>query len=115
MSLKIKKNDEVVVLKGKDKGKIGQVLNIVYPKKNDKKTHLRVLVKGVNIIKKHQKPSQTNQEGGIISQEAPISLANVAYVGMRTKNKATPSRIGFTFEGEKKYRIVQKTKKVIKE
>lgn len=70
MKLKIKKDDEVKVITGSDKGKTGRVLQ-VYPDK------MKVLVEGVNIRKKHTRPSQTNQEGGIIETAIPIHYSNV--------------------------------------
>ena len=66
----VKKGDKVMVISGKDKGKTGVILEAL-PKKD------RVLVEGVNIVKKHSKPSQDNPQGGIISQEAPIHVSNV--------------------------------------
>lgn len=69
---KIKRDDDVVVLSGKNKGRRGKVLRVL-PKKN------RVLVERVNVIKRHQKPTQTSQ-GGIIEKEAPIHISNVALV-----------------------------------
>lgn len=66
----IRKNDTVVVLSGKYKGRRGRVLQ-VYPKKN------RILVEGVNIIKRHTRPSQRNQQGGIVEREGAIHLSNV--------------------------------------
>ena len=66
----VKKDDKVMVISGKDKGKTGVIL-AAFPKKD------RVLVEGVNIVKKHSKPNQMNPQGGIISQEAPIHVSNV--------------------------------------
>ena len=88
---KIKKDDLVQVITGKDKGKTGKVLSV--DTKNNK-----VLVEGVNMVSKHSKPSMTNQQGGIIEMEAPIDLSNVMYV-----HKGKPVRIGF--QGEKKDRV----------
>lgn len=88
---KIKKDDLVQVITGKDKGKKGKVLSV------DTKNH-RVLVEGVNMVSKHSKPSMTNQQGGIIEKEAPIDISNVMYV-----HKGTPVRIGF--QGEKKDKV----------
>jgi large subunit ribosomal protein L24 len=68
--MRVKKGDTVVVITGKDKGKKGNVLK-VFPKAN------RVLVEGVNMITKHQKPSAMNPQGGIINREAPIHISNV--------------------------------------
>lgn len=88
---KIKKDDLVQVITGKDKGKQGKVLSV------DTKNH-RVLVEGVNMVSKHSKPSMTNQQGGIIEKEAPIDISNVMYV-----HKGKPVRVGF--QGEKKDKV----------
>ncbi len=88
---KIKKDDLVQVITGKDKGKKGKVLSV------DIKNH-KVLVEGVNMVSKHSKPSMTNQQGGIIEKEAPIDISNVMYV-----HKGNPVRIGF--QGEKKDKV----------
>lgn len=88
---KIKKDDLVQVIAGKDKGKSGKVLSV------DTKNH-KVLVEGVNMVSKHSKPSMTNQQGGIIEKEAPIDISNVMYV-----HKGKPVRIGF--QGEKKDKV----------
>lgn len=88
---KIKKDDLVQVITGKDKGKSGKVLSV------DTKNH-KVLVEGVNMVSKHSKPSMTNQQGGIIEKEAPIDISNVMFV-----HKGKPVRIGF--QGEKKDKV----------
>ncbi|MCR5702296.1 MAG: 50S ribosomal protein L24 [Lachnospiraceae bacterium] len=88
---KIKKDDLVQVITGKDKGKNGKVLSV------DVKNH-KVLVEGVNMVSKHTKPNMANQQGGIIEKEAPIDISNVMYV-----HKGKPVRIGF--EGEKKNKV----------
>lgn len=88
---KIKKDDLVQVITGKDKGKEGKVLSV--DTKNNK-----VLVEGVNMVSKHSKPSMTNQQGGIIEKEAPIDISNVMYV-----HKGKPVRVGF--QGEKKDKV----------
>lgn len=72
MSTKLKKGDNVIVIAGKNKGKEGKILLI------DRKNN-RVLVEGVNIISKHQKPNAQHQQGGIIKREAPIHASNVMY------------------------------------
>ena len=100
-SLKIKKGDTVKVIAGKDKGKEGKVISI--DRKNE-----RVLVEGINMITKHTKPSAQNQNGGIINQEAPISISNVMYV---VNGKTT--RIGFTEKDGKKVRVAKATGEVI--
>ena len=99
--LKIKKGDTVKVIAGKDNGKEGKVLS-VDPKNN------KVVVEGVNVIKKHTKPSAANQNGGIISKEAAIDASNVMYVH---KGKAT--RVGFKMDGDKKVRFAKSTGEVI--
>ena len=99
--MKIKKGDTVRVIAGADKDKEGKVIAV-----NQKKG--TVLVEGVNMITKHTKPSVANQQGGIIHQEAPISISNVMYV---SEGKVT--RIGFKMEGDKKVRFAKKTGKVI--
>jgi large subunit ribosomal protein L24 len=84
MAAKIKKGDKVVVLAGRDKGRSGEVVKVM-PKET------RALVRGVNLVKRHTKASQTN-EGGIISKEAPINLSNIAIADPKD-GKAT--RVGF--------------------
>jgi large subunit ribosomal protein L24 len=70
MAGRIKKGDQVVVLRGSDRGKAGRVLRVM-PKKN------RVVVEGVNVIKRHTRPTQRNPKGGILEKEAPIHMSNV--------------------------------------
>ena len=88
MAAKIRKGDKVMVLSGRDKGRTGEVFE-VRPDAN------KALVRGVNMIKRHQKQTQA-QEGGIISKESPIHLSNIAFVGKDGK----PTRVGFKFLGE---------------
>jgi len=93
--LRIKRDDEVVVIAGKDKGKRGKVLSV---QKNGK-----LLVSGVNIMKKHQKPNPNiGQAGGIIDKEAPIEASNVAIFNPETEKA---DRVGFRFEDGKKIRF----------
>ncbi len=101
-ALKIKKGDTVKVIAGKDKGKEGKVL-LLDPKSS------RVIVEGINMVKKHSKPTTANQKGGIISKEAPIHISNVALVvnGETTK-------VGFEVKDGKKVRIAKKTGEEIK-
>lgn len=101
---KIKKEDVVIVITGKDKGKSGQVLSVDH--KNNK-----ILVKGVNIVKKHQKAGKTKgaTESGIIERENWIAISNVM---LSVDGKAT--RVGFKLDGDKKVRVAKKTGKVIK-
>ena len=96
MAAKIRKGDKVIVLNGRDKGRTGDVFE-VRPDEN------KALVRGVNMVKRHQKQTQ-NQEGGIVSKEAPIHLSNVAYVGKDGK----PTRVGFKIQADgKKVRIAK--------
>ena len=88
---KIKKDDLVRVIAGKDKGKEGKVLSV------DPKNH-KVIVEGVNKVYKHSKPSVHNQQGGIIEKEAPIDISNVMYL-----YKGNTVRVGF--QGEKKDKV----------
>ena len=99
--MKIKKGDTVRVIAGADKDKEGKVIAVNHKKGT-------VIVEGVNMITKHTKPSVANQQGGIIHQEAPISISNVMYV---SEGKVT--RIGFKMEGDKKVRVAKATGKVI--
>lgn len=101
---KIKREDEVIVLTGKDKGKRGKVSKML--------AEDRVLVSGVNIIKKHQRPNpQAGIAGGIIEKEAPIQVSNVAIFN-RATNKA--DRVGFKIlEDGRKVRIFKSTGEVI--
>jgi len=84
MAAKIKKGDKVVVLTGRDSGRTGEVIS-VSPKDE------KALVRGVNMVKRHQKQSM-NQEGGIISKEAPIHLSNLAVADPKD---GKPTRVGF--------------------
>ncbi|MBQ6654773.1 MAG: 50S ribosomal protein L24 [Erysipelotrichaceae bacterium] len=103
--MKIKKGDKVQVIAGKDKGITGEVL-AVYPD-----TH-KVVVEGVNILKKHVRPSQANPEGGIQSQEAPIDVSNVMAYDTKAKKAG---RVGYVFEGGEKVRINKKSGNKIKD
>ena len=95
----VKKGDKVQVLSGKDKGKQGVILE-AYPKKE------RVLVEGVNIVKKHQKPSHDNPQGGILEQEAPIHVSNVLPIDPKS---GEPTRVGYEDRDGKKVRIAKKS------
>ncbi len=99
---KIKRNDIVIVMAGKNKGTAenptkGRVLRVIKDKD-------RVLVEGVNMIKKHVKPNpQRNIAGGILQQEAPIHISNV----MLADSEGKPTRVGFRFEGDAKIRVAR--------
>src|SRR5699024_1385468 len=94
----VKKGDKVKVISGKDRGKQGTILE-AFPKKE------RVLVEGVNMIKKHAKPSQENPQGGILNQEAPIHVSNVMPIDPKT---GEPTRVGYEIKNGKKVRITKK-------
>jgi large subunit ribosomal protein L24 len=97
--MKIRKGDRVQVLTGKDRGKTGTVTRSI-------PTRGRVIVDGVNIAKKHQKPTSATQQGGIIDKEMPIPVANVAIV---CSSCGKPTRIGYRFEADgTKVRICRK-------
>ena len=100
---KIRKGDKVVVLAGKDKGRSGEVLS-VQPKDDT------ALVRGVNMIRRHQKQTQS-QEGGIITKEAPIQLSNIA---LADPKDGKPTRVGFIFQKDgKKVRVDKRSGEVI--
>ena len=100
--MKIKKGDDVVVLAGKDKGKKGTVSRVM-PKTN------QVIVDGINVAKKHQKPRGANQQGGIIDRDMPIDASNVALVV-----DGKPTRVGFKVNADgTKVRIAKSTGKEI--
>lgn len=99
MAVKIKKGDTVRVIAGKCKDKEGKVLSV----KNGK-----VIVENVNIVTKHTKPSMANQQGGIVTKEAPIDISNVMYL-----HKGQVTRIGYKMDGDKKVRVAKKTGDVI--
>jgi large subunit ribosomal protein L24 len=96
----VKKDDTVIVITGKDKGKKGRII-AAYPAKN------RVLVEGINMVKKHAKPSQANPQGGILNQESAIHVSNVMPVDPKT---GEPTRVGYkTLDNGKKVRIAKKS------
>ena len=100
MAMKIRKGDRVVVLKGKDRGKEGTVMRVL-PSEG------KVIVDGVNVAKKHQKPTRSTMQGGIIDKDMPIDASNVAIVSPKD-GKAT--RVGYKVDEEgKKVRICKRT------
>jgi large subunit ribosomal protein L24 len=102
--MKIRKNDTVLVMAGKDRGKRGKV-RFAYPKKN------RVVVEGINFIKKHSRAQGQARQAGIIDLEAPIDVANVMLLCQKCNR---PTRVGFTsLEDGRKVRICRKCKEVI--
>lgn len=101
--LKIKRDDEVIVIAGKDKGKRGKVVKV--------RTDGRVVVSGVNIVKKHQRGNPNmGQPGGIIEKEAPLDISNVAIFNPETQKA---DRVGFRFEGDKKVRFFKSNNALI--
>jgi len=103
MAAKIKKGDKVVVLTGKDKGKKGDVV-AVFPKEN------KALVQGVNMVKRHEKPSQTSA-GGIVTREAKVHLSNIA---IQDPKSGKPTRIGFkTLDDGRKVRVAKASGEMI--
>ena len=102
MAAKIRKGDKVIVLAGRDKGRTGEVI-AVRPDEN------RALVRGVNMVKRHQRQT-AQQEGGIISKEGPVHLSNLAIADPKD---GKPTRVGFKFVGEgdarKKVRIAKRS------
>ena len=103
MAAKIKKGDRVVLLAGRDKGRQGEVLR-VFPTEN------RLVVQGLNLVKRHTRPSQADPQGGIKTKEAPLHISNVAFVDPQNGG---PTRIGFRMEGDKKVRFAKKSGEVI--
>jgi len=95
---KIRKGDKVVVLTGKDKGRSGEVLQVL-PKED------RAVVRGVNMVKRHQRQTQA-QEAGIVTKEAPIHLSNLAIADPKD---GKPTRVGFKIDGDKKVRVAKRS------
>jgi large subunit ribosomal protein L24 len=100
---KIRKGDKVTVITGRDKGKTGEVLRVLRGKD-------RVLVQGINMVKRHQRPSQMST-GGIIEKEATIHISNVAHIDPKS---SAATRVGFRFEeGGRKVRIAKRSGEAI--
>ena len=100
--MKLKTGDKVTVITGANKGKTGKVLKVV----DDK-----VIVEGVNIVTKHNRPSNANPDGGIEKREAPINVSNVAYLDPVQKK---PTKLGYKIENGKKVRYCKLSGTVIK-
>ena len=94
---KIRKDDTVEVIAGKDKGKRGTVVRVIRDKD-------RVIVSGVNIVKKAMRKKNQQDRGGIVEVEAPLHISNVAIVC----KKCGPTRIGYKLDGDKKFRVCRK-------
>ncbi len=104
MSLRLKKNDNVMIIAGDNKGQSGRIIRVI----PDKSV---AMVEGKNLVKRHTKPNRKNQQGGILEQEAPIHLSNLMYIDGKS-NK--PSRIGIkTLENGKRVRFSIKAKELV--
>ena len=104
MAAKLKRDDEVIVITGKDKGKTGKISSVL--------ANGKVIIEGVNTVKKHQKPNpQAGVTGGIVEQEAPIDVSNVAILNSET-GKA--DRVGFRVEDGKKVRFFKSNNELVK-
>ena len=100
----IKRDDQVIVLAGSDKGRSGKVLKVLVDKE-------RVLVDGINLVSKSAKPTAANPQGGIVKQEAPIHISNVSLIDPKS---GQPTRIRIRREGKTVTRIAKKSGEVIK-
>lgn len=98
MAAKIKKGDKVIVLTGRDKGRGGEVIEV-------RTAQGRALVRGVNMVKRHQKQT-AQQEGGIVSKEAPVHLSNLA---LADPKDGKPTRVGFKTVGDRKVRFAKRS------
>jgi large subunit ribosomal protein L24 len=98
MAARIRKGDKVIVISGRDKGRTGEVIEM-------RPREQRVLVRGVNMVKRHQRQTAA-QEGGIISKEAPVHLSNVA---LADPKDGKPTRVGFKTVGDKKVRFAKRS------
>ena len=96
--LKVKKGDRVTVITGRDKGKTGEILKVL-------REENRVIVQGVNVVKRHQRQTMA-QQGGVIEKEASIHVSNVAHIDPKTSK---PTRIGYRMDGERKVRVARKS------
>lgn len=101
--MRLHKGDKIKVIAGKDKGKEGLILRTFDEER-------KVLVEGVNKVKKHVKPGKVSKEGGIISIERPVDVSNVAYIDPKT---GSPVKIGYKIIDGKKYRVSKKTGEVL--
>ena len=103
LKLKLKKGDKVIVIAGKDKGKTGEITKVLVKES-------KVLVSGINMVKRHTKPSQENA-GGIVSKEMPIHISNVAFVDPKTSK---PTRLGVKVDKDgHKVRVAKKSGEVV--
>lgn len=103
--IKIKKGDNVIVTTGNKniKGKSGEVIEVIRDKN-------RAIVAGLNIVKKHVKPSAANPQGGIVEKEASIHISNLALIDPKT---GKPTKVGYKMEGDKKVRFAKKSGEIL--
>jgi len=101
--MKIKKGDQVLIIKGKDRGRIGKVIKAIV-KEN------RIIVEGLNLVKKHIKPRKAGEKGKIIEMPRPIYVNNVKLI---CPHCSKPTRVGYRFEGQEKKRFCKKCQKSI--
>lgn len=101
--MKIRLKDKVKIISGKDKGKVAEVIKVLPLER-------KVIVQGINIVKRHVKPGVVNKEGGIVTFEKPIDVSNVMYFDEK-ENK--PSKLGYALSDGKKFRVVKKTKEIL--
>jgi large subunit ribosomal protein L24 len=102
--MKLRKGDTVKVISGNDRGKVGKILK-VFPENN------RIIIEGVNLIKRHTRPTQKNRKGGIIEKEGPVNTSNVIYFDNRSN---TVARVGHRILADgRKVRINKKTGEII--
>ncbi len=102
--LKIKKGDQVKILTGKDRGKTGKIIKVDYKTK-------KVIVEGLNLVKKHVRPRRQGEKGEIVQVARPIDISNVMLI---CPNCSKPVRVGFKLENEKKFRFCRKCQQIIK-
>jgi large subunit ribosomal protein L24 len=98
-SMKIRRDDEVLVIAGKDKGKTGRVLRVDSAKE-------KIFVEGLNIVKRHQRPNQMGQQGGVIEKEGPLHVSNVALLDPKD---GKPTRIGIDREDGRRFRVAKRS------
>jgi large subunit ribosomal protein L24 len=101
--LKIKSGDNVIVTAGDHKGAEGKVMRVIREKN-------KAIVEGVNLVKKHEKPSAANPQGGITEKEAPIHISNLS---LKDPKSGEATRVGFRVEGDKKVRFAKKSNQVL--
>ena len=96
--VKVKKGDKVMVITGRDKGKSGEILQVL-------RAENRVIVQGINMAQRHQRQTM-QQEGGIIQKELPIHVSNVALIDPKSEK---PTRVGYKMDGERKIRVARRS------